>query len=563
MKPEQNVIGILFEKYQKQGYVTQNDIFDLCEEYDLSFIQTDYVGNQLLEKGVLISDTPVTISNNSKELKEVQKADTEEQEFFDYAQVNYDEIYQYFLTNYPQMKYIIEYAKAVPPVQNGEIRRLITQIRSGNKFARDLLIQKYIRYALKFALYYKDKTTIPLSDIFSEAMLAVIKAVDAYNPYENSYFSSYAAAAIRQNIDRYICNFERIIRIPVHMMEKINTANDLKTSYPNLEPEEIIILIAKKLGISITEAENIYDLSKPKQPIPLEELIEDENSENSIYKPIYIQNSVEELAEQSTLKEDIAKAMRTLSEREKQVLSLRYGLEDEKIRTLEEVGTILNVTRERIRQIEVKALRKLKHPSRSQYISQYSSKAQKSASKKKSQKSNKVKRTKVIHKSGENNVTNSVEAENVRVKEADVTEYLEFVKTENSIETKRFINQQKTVSKKKSPKSNKIKRAEEFHKSGKNNVTNSVEAENIRIKETNVTEYLEVINTENFIETKRFIISQLENSAINKKIAASELFDAMDKYNLDILQYSEIYDSIVMQGYAIVSDEEYQQEKGV
>ena len=74
---------------------------------------------------------------------------------------------------------------------------------------------------------------------------------------------------------------------------------------------------------------------------------------------------------------------------------------------------------------------------------------------------------------------------------------------------------------------------------------------------------MEVINTENFIETKRFIISQLENSAINKKIAASELFDAMDKYNLDILQYSEIYDSIVMQGYAIVSDEEYQQEKGV
>jgi len=189
-------------------------------------------------------------------------------------------------------------------------------------------------------------------------------------------------------------------------------------------------------------------------------------------------------------------------------------------------------------------------------ISQYSSKAQKSASKKKSQKSNKVKRTEVLHKSGENNVTNSVEAENVRVKEADVTEYLEFVKTENSIETKRFINEQKTVS-------NKIKRAEEFHKSGKNNVTNSVEAENIRIKETNVTEYLEVINTENFIETKRFIISQLENSAINKKIAASELFAAMDKYNLDILQYSEIYDSIVMQGYAIVSDEEYQQEKGV
>ena len=73
MKPEQNVIGILFEKYQKQGYVTQNDIFDLCEEYDLSFIQTDYVGNQLLEKGVLISDTPVTISNNSKELKEAKK----------------------------------------------------------------------------------------------------------------------------------------------------------------------------------------------------------------------------------------------------------------------------------------------------------------------------------------------------------------------------------------------------------------------------------------------------------------------------------------------------------
>lgn len=356
MKPEQIVIETLFEKYQKQGYVTEEDIFTLCEEYDLSFIKTDYVGNQLLAKGVFISDGVI----NTSEEDDVQ-------DIYDYAQTDYQEIYDYFLTHFPEMKNLIEYVKTIPPVQKGEIKQLFIQIRSGNKFAREVMINKHIRSVLKFVLYYKDKTTISLEDIFSEAMTALIKAVDSYNPYENSYFLSYVATAIKHRIDRYMCYFEREIRLPANMIGKINTAKEIKFTYLNLESDELIALIAKKLEISIVQAEELYAYAGSQNYVSWEELIENED-EFSTYISVELEDSVEKKIDQSALKKSIEQALNTLTDREKQVISLRYGLIDDQIMTLEEVGIKFHVTRERVRQIEAKALRKLKHPSRSKYF---------------------------------------------------------------------------------------------------------------------------------------------------------------------------------------------------
>ncbi len=361
MKPEQNVVQILFEKYQKYGYVTEDDIFELCEEYNLSFIKTDYVGNQLLSKGVLITKKPVNVPVKFEEQED-------EQELYDYSQSNYDEIYQYFLTNYPEMKPVIQYVKSIPPVQRNGINRLFEQSRSGNRFARKTIIEKYIRLALKSTVFYKDKTTIPLNDIFSVAMLGVIKAVDNYNPYENSYFSSYIALVIKQTVERYICNFERTIRIPVHVIDKIFFARKILADFPDLERDEQIELIAKDSGIPFNEAEELHDMAKLEYHISLEEMIEDEKSENPVYELIDSGYSVEEIAERNVLEENIAKVLEKLPEKEQQVLAFRYGLKDEEILTLEEIGQMFGVSRERVRQIESKALRKLRHPSKREYI---------------------------------------------------------------------------------------------------------------------------------------------------------------------------------------------------
>lgn len=361
-KPEQVVINTLYTKFQSQGYITEDDIFEMCDEYELSFVKTDYVSGQLLAKGVLISDE-IKVASDSVE--------SNHESLYDHSKINYNEIYDFFLYNYPELKSIIEFSKSVPPVQKGEIKQLIAQMKSGNKFARELIINKHIRVALRIALQYKDKTSIPLCDIFSEAMLGVVKAVDSFDPYENSHFSSYASLWVKQHVDRYINDFERVIRIPVHQSEKISKAITIETLNPGLDNEELIVLIAKELDVSNEEAEMIFSYMKPEELDSIEELL-DSDVDIYTYDSIYLEDSVDEVAIKSLLKGNVELVMNTLADREKYVIALRYGLKnDDDGMTLEEVGQKMNITRERVRQIEAKGLRKLRHHSCSKYLKDF------------------------------------------------------------------------------------------------------------------------------------------------------------------------------------------------
>ena len=357
MKPEEIVIDLLYKKFQKQGYVTEEDIYELCEEYNLSFVKTDYVGNQLLARGVMISDDIVKSSSE----------ETIEDTSFDYAQVNYEEIYADILKECPGLAPVVAHARRVTPPQKGELKLLFEQISSGNNRAREILVNKYIRVALRFTLYYRGKTTIPLDDVFSVSMIGVMKAIDSYDPYSNSNFSSYVTWWMKQNVDRYISDHKNTIRLPVHFIEKIKKVSESGIINYNLRAEEIIEQIAEELQTSYSEASLVYKQLEMGEPASIEEILE-KDEEISTHESVELEPSVEELVEQRLYDEQGRLALAKLSSKERQVIELRYGFADGTIWTLEEVGQLLGVTRERVRQIEAKVLRKLKNPAFSKHF---------------------------------------------------------------------------------------------------------------------------------------------------------------------------------------------------
>lgn len=361
-KPEQVVINTLYTRFQSQGYITEDDIFEMCDKYELSFVKTDYVSGQLLAKGVFIGDNIKPASNFDDGNQEV---------LYDHSKINYNEIYDYFLYNYPELKTIIAFSKSVSPIQKGEVKQLIAQVKSGNKFARELLINKHIRVALRITLQYKNKTSIPLCDIFSEAMLGVVKAVDSFDFYENSHFSSYVSLWIKQHIDRFINDYGRIIRIPVYLNEKISKAISIYAQNHEFEDKTFVLLIIQELEVSEEEAKLILEYIKSEEIYSIEELLESE-IDIYTYDSLYLEDSIDEVVMKLLLRENIDLAMEMLTDREKQIISLRYGLDKNRNgMTLEDVGQMVNITRERVRQIEFKGLEKLRHSSCSKYLKDF------------------------------------------------------------------------------------------------------------------------------------------------------------------------------------------------
>lgn len=209
MKTENEIIDILYKKYQSQGYISEQDIFDLCDGNSLSFIQTDRVCNRLFDLGVLISDGIHPDNDNSNE------------DVIDYSQFDYSEVYSFFLQNYPQMKTIVEYIKSTNPPQKGEANNLVIQMRSGNAYARKILVEKYLRVALRITMNYKNKTYISLEDVFSVACDGLVTAIDSYDPCFNSAFSSFISLWIMRKIERYIQEHEFYYNLPIHLFTEI------------------------------------------------------------------------------------------------------------------------------------------------------------------------------------------------------------------------------------------------------------------------------------------------------------------------------------------------------
>lgn len=272
-------------------------------------------------------------------------------------------------TDDPVRMYLKEIGK-VSLLTAEEERELAIRMQNGDEEAKNKLCESNLRLVVSIAKRYLNRG-LTFLDLIQEGNLGLIKAVDKFDYTKGFKFSTYATWWIRQAITRSIADQARTIRIPVHMVETINKLIRIQRQLlQEYGREPTAEEIAKEMGITVEKVREIKKISQ--DPVSLETPIgEEEDSHLGDFIPDDDVQAPVDAAAYTMLKEQLMEVLDTLSEREKKVLMLRFGLEDGIPRTLEEVGKEFNVTRERIRQIEAKALRKLRHPSRSKKLKDY------------------------------------------------------------------------------------------------------------------------------------------------------------------------------------------------
>ena len=323
--------------------------------------QIDEIFNALENSGIdVLKDDMEDIEPNAEDLEEVESIDIEDIDVDNLEGVSIDD---------PVRMYLREIGK-IPLLTYEQELDLAKKILEGDEAAKQKLAESNLRLVVSIAKKYVGRGMLFL-DLIQEGNMGLIKAVEKFDYTKGYKFSTYATWWIRQAITRAIADQARTIRIPVHMVETINRL--IRTSRQLLQqngreptPEEI----AKEMDVSV---ERVLEIQKIAQdPVSLETPI---GEEDDSHLGDFIQDddspSPQDAASYTMLKEQLDEVMSTLTPREAKVLRLRFGLDDGKARTLEEVGKEFQVTRERIRQIEAKALRKLRHPSRSKKLRDY------------------------------------------------------------------------------------------------------------------------------------------------------------------------------------------------
>ena len=370
MNEEQQMESVqaLIQKGKKKGTLTYSEIMDALQGVELSADQIDEVYQQLGRMGIDVVPEPGEVELDLKKDKDEELVEDVDEDIDEEAEVDLS-VPEGVGIDDPVRMYLKEIGR-VPLLSAEEEILLAQRMELGEEEAKRRLAEANLRLVVSIAKRYVGRGMLFL-DLIQEGNLGLIKAVEKFDYTKGYKFSTYATWWIRQAITRAIADQARTIRIPVHMVETINKL--IRVSRQLLQelgrepaPEEI----AEVMDIPVERVREIMKIAQ--EPVSLETPIgEEEDSHLGDFIPDDDAPAPAEAASFILLKEQLEEVLETLTPREEKVLRLRFGLDDGRTRTLEEVGQEFGVTRERIRQIEAKALRKLRHPSRSKKLKDY------------------------------------------------------------------------------------------------------------------------------------------------------------------------------------------------
>lgn len=358
MKTKQpNILGDIVSSAKKRGYITQDEILSIFPRPEEHISELDQLYDKLLDADIDVFESVVKDQEGEKPIEALEK------------ELEALTVLTEGTVSDPVRMYLKEIGR-IPLLTFDQEISLAKRVEKSDKEAKKKLTISNLRLVVSIAKKYVGRG-LTLLDLIQEGNQGLIRAVEKYDWRRGYKFSTYATWWIRQSITRAIADQARTIRIPVHMVENINRF--LRTSRKLMQelgreptPEEV----AKVLGIDEDKALEIIKISQ--EPASLETPVGDEEDSrlgdfiHDVAAPTLFDTASREL-----LKEQIDRVLQTLSDRERRVLEERFGLKDGKPKTLEEVGRMFAVTRERIRQIEAKALRKLRHPSRGNKLKDY------------------------------------------------------------------------------------------------------------------------------------------------------------------------------------------------
>lgn len=352
-----DILKELVKKGKSRGYVTTDEVLEVFPQAEEHLDDLDKLYSQLIDHGI-----------------EVLEAKTEEETEVE-TKLSLHEQLDILARKVrkraadPVRMYLTEIGKVALLTKEEEIL-LAKRVEQGDEASVEKLIRSNLRLVVSIAKKYLGRG-LSMLDLIQEGNMGLMKAVKKYDWRRGFKFSTYATWWIRQAITRAIADQARTIRVPVHMIETINKFHRISRQMAQElgrepEPEEV----AKKMGLDPDKGREILKIAQ--EPTSLQKKVgEDDDSELSDFIQDDMVLSPDEAASAELLKEQMRDVLDTLTPRERKVLELRFGLEDGRGRTLEEVGRDFGVTRERIRQIEAKALRKLKHPTRARKLKDY------------------------------------------------------------------------------------------------------------------------------------------------------------------------------------------------
>ena len=344
----------------QKGFITYEELAEALKGLEIDNDSLDELYNTFIDNNI----TVVTEEDAEAGGEDIERIKEEEPVILDDAEITKD-----VNINDPVRMYLKEIGR-ISLLSNEEEANISIRIQDGDEDAKRILAESNLRLVVSIAKRYVGRGLLFL-DLIQEGNIGLMKAVEKFD-YDKGYkFSTYATWWIRQAITRALADQARTIRVPVHMVETINKMVRIQrqlTLELNREPSDEEI--AKKMGISAEKVREVIKISQ--DPVSLETPIgEEDDSHLGDFLKDESSLSPEEYTENEILKEEINEVLQTLQPREQEVLELRFGLIDGTCHTLEDVGKRFNVTRERIRQIEAKALRKLRHPSRAKKLKDF------------------------------------------------------------------------------------------------------------------------------------------------------------------------------------------------